>query len=115
MQDIVVSNPQKIVFFFLKKNQIKKWYFLKSSLTYFDHAIGAVRLLRYRSTKNILPKFDNFMEAVVNLFMKLQALNLTKFDDLGVKLKKIEPQIWNLWQFYRFLEKNVKYQKAFGE
>ena len=35
----------------------------------------------------------NFEEAVVNLFMKLQALNHINFDYLGFKLKEIQDQI----------------------
>ena len=42
------------------------------------------------SAKDILLNFENFEEAVVNLFMKLQASNLTKLDNLGVKLKIID-------------------------
>ena len=38
-----------------------------------------------RSAKDILLNFVNFVEAVVNLFMKLQVFNLTKFDSLDVK------------------------------
>ena len=59
----------------------------------FDRAIGAGRTANYadyRLAQNILLNFDNLDEVIVNLFMKLNASNLTKFDDLGVKLKKIE-------------------------
>ena len=37
--------------------------------------------------------FFNFFEDVVNLFMKLQASNFTKFKKLGVKFKEIEVKI----------------------
>ena len=85
----------KQIKFFLTKSPIliKKNFFSNRARLIFDRAIGASPTVDYRSAKNILLKFDNFNEAIENLFMKLLALNLTKFNDLDVKLKKIEPQI----------------------
>ena len=83
-----------------------------SSLSYFRSVFGDF----LQPTNEADMNFDmNFVEAVVNLFMKLQALNLTKFDDLGVKLKNIEPQNWIVWQFDRFCREKCQISKAFGE
>ena len=56
----------------------------------FDPPIGAGSAFSKQSELRTSPIFLNFVEAIVNLFMKLQASNLTKLDNLDVKLKRIE-------------------------
>ena len=57
-------------------------------------------------------KSDDFDEAVVNLFMKLQASSFIKLDNLGVKLKKIDVKICLLCQFDRFLCQKCQVSKT---
>ena len=58
-------------------------------------------------------QFFKIVEAVLNLFMKLQTSNFTNNDNLGVKLKEIEVKALIFCQINQISSETVKYQKAF--
>ena len=58
---------------------------------------------------------SKIIEVVVNLFMKLQTSNFTKFNDLGVKLKEIKLRIRIVCQFNQFCSEKCQISKAFGK
>ena len=54
----------------------------------------------------------NFVEAVVNLFMELHALNLTNLINLDVKLMEILVKTRILYQANSILQRKVENEKA---
>ena len=55
----------------------------------------------------------NFVEAVLNLFMKHQTSNITVFDNLGVKLSEIEARIGILCQLNSWTVAKSNMEKLF--
>ena len=97
----------------MNNNLIRK--IIKEILVLLDLFSIHFRRIRHEDTRQCFLIFVNIDEAVVNLFMKLQTSNFTKFNDLGVKLKEIKLRIRIVCQFNQFCSEKCQISKAFGK